>query len=198
MLDLLQTIPVELVEKILSLIDSPQDLRSLSLAARYAYNTIKRHADYRHIQCSLIQGEAVWELLAANKSLAANVRILDIQPETSKAPSKAMLLPATLHTPPKWNSSHFLYRAEAKLTTALPNLINLITFRWASHTPTIGKVYDSDMGAILRQYGLEEKDDGISYGEEMWLGLITLKALRHVEIRDTRLNNRFPFDTSPV
>lgn len=201
MRDLLQTIPIELVEKILSIIDSPQDLRSLSLSARYAYHTVKRHADYRHIRCSLIQGEAMWEKLAADKSLAANVRVLEIQPETSYTPLEAMLLPAALYTPPKWNSSRFLYRAQAALATALLNLVNLSVFRWADHSPRHGKVYDPNHEAIMRQFRLEENVDDVDdiiYGEDMWLNLATLKALRRVEIVDKRRKNCFPFDTSPV
>lgn len=201
MRDLLQTIPIELVEKILSLIDSPQDLRSLLLSARYTYHTVKRHADYRHIRCSLTQGEAMWEKLAADKSLAANVRVLEIQPETRYTPLEAMLLPAALYTPPKWNSLHFLYRAEAALATALLNLVNLTVLRWAARNPRNGKVYDPNHEAIMRQFGLEKNMDDVDdilCGEDMWLNLATLKALRRVEIVDERRKNRFPFDTSPV
>lgn len=199
MRDVLQDIPVELVDKILTFIDSSRDLHSLLLSTKYIYGVVKRHSDYRHIRCSIIQGYDLWAVLAVDKSLAANVRVLEIQPEShdSYTPLKTMLLPSTLYNTPIRRALK-LMQAEAMLTAALPNLTNLNVFRWTDSSPRRGNVYDPDHEAFLRELGLEDEEDDAPYGEAMWLGLATLKALRHVEIFDKRQDSRFPFDTSPV
>jgi hypothetical protein len=72
-------LPVETLERIAAWIDSPTDLLSLTMVTRTFKNIIiPNHLHYRHIRYTTDGCPELWKSLSSNKSLAQNVRKLEI------------------------------------------------------------------------------------------------------------------------
>jgi hypothetical protein len=70
-------LPVEILEQIASEIESPSDLCSFGVSRKLRSIIFPSHIQLRIIRCPLLS--SIWEKLSVHRSLAANVRVLQIQ-----------------------------------------------------------------------------------------------------------------------
>jgi len=136
--------PTEVLEAILSHVDSRKDLLSVGLVCKRLRDVIfPRHFDYRVIRCKL-SSVSLWSHLIIHKSLARNVRKLEILDERlSTAPSVAnsyILIPSiSQHDTDPENTDDELgvhSKQEKYLSEALLHMTGLKEFKWScNHSP---------------------------------------------------------------
>lgn len=77
--------PTEILDKIMSYLDSRQDLLNVALSCKHMHDVVfPRHFEYRVIRCK-VSSLSVWNHLITNHGLARNVRKLEIIDERSSA-----------------------------------------------------------------------------------------------------------------
>ncbi|KAL0957838.1 hypothetical protein HGRIS_000023 [Hohenbuehelia grisea] len=167
--------PTEILDTIVFHIDEPKDLLSLALSCRRLRDVvIPRHLDYRFIRCKL-SSIRVWNHLIVHRSLARNVRRLEILDERSAKPeiipSNILTSDTDLESTDDELGLHAKY--ERYLLSALGKMAALKSVLWScNHSPiTI---------------------------EHLWSTLLKCKTLTTVEINDNMVFNgsRQPDDES--
>lgn len=151
--------PPELIDAIACQVYSPHDVLSLALTCNYVASVlIPRHAQYRVIRCSPLEGYHLWTLLRQDKSLARNVRILHLYdmfespqndtPLRRRVPlafvpfstpislfgTKALFPPGCGGNTP---GASVELVAERALIGAIRNMVELGSFTWTAHHPLI-------------------------------------------------------------
>lgn len=171
----LENLPNELLDQIVNLLDEPSDLLPLALASsRFCSIIIPRHLHYRHIRCSAQDGLKLWDALSKDKSLARNVRSLQLQL------SPPLRIPP-IYTPSLDDVVKLVKRSsvekveavdgddERALLKGLKNMVNLAAFRWTMDH------------AHLQTVPLDPENGDRS---NIWTVLSTLPTLREVEVHD--------------
>ena len=125
--------PTEILDEIVSHIDSKRDLFALAISCKRMHSVIfPRHYDYRTIRCK-ISNIAVWGHLANNRALALNVRRLEILDERSSAP--LCIPPDLLTTDTELESSddelEMHNKQERLFISALTRMNRLNEFIWS-------------------------------------------------------------------
>lgn len=130
--------PTELLDAIVVHVDSKRDLLSLALSCKRLHSIVfPRHYDYRVIKAK-VSSLRLWNHFIVNRSLAKNVRILEILDERSTGPE---LLPADiLGTETDLESTDDELGLHAKqerfLSSALSRMTTLRSFIWScNHSP---------------------------------------------------------------
>lgn len=163
------SLPVEIVDEILSHIEEPGDLTPILFVSKSFKALADRHISYRVIRCPLgvIQ---LWEHLSQNPSLAENVRVLEIQRESDYAsfdvPRAFYNAAAISRKQDVWGLQdevpyHDLERlrlaglkiSETTLISALKNMSRLTSFKWEGKPPLIDSRLDGfpdDIWTTLR------------------------------------------------
>jgi len=140
-------LPTEVLDSILGHIETKTDLLNVGLVCRRLYDVIfPRHFDYRVIRCK-VSSLSVWNHLIKHRSLARNVRRLEILDERSNTSSSfsanhnKMLIPRAVLTRDSEHESSsdelFMHaKHERYMAMALGKLTGLEEFRWACyHSP---------------------------------------------------------------
>lgn len=128
------TLPPELLETSLGLIDKPSDLLALALTCRLlARLVLPRHLCYRELSLyCFVNGHLLWAHLAASPGLARNVRSLSIGTDTRAAvhvPASSVDCAADLRaTFPRYD----VPAAQASFGAALARMTRLQKFTWRS------------------------------------------------------------------
>ena len=144
-LSTLVDLPTEILDAILSHVDSRKDLLNIGLVCKRLRDVVfPRHFDYRVIRCKL-SSIRVWDHLISHKSLARNVRKLEILDERSpSAPHNShhghMLIPRiSLRDTDLENTDDELrmhFKQERYLAGALIQMTGLKEFKWScNHSP---------------------------------------------------------------
>ena len=125
--------PTEILDEIVSHIDSKRDLFALAISCKRMHSVIfPRHYDYRTIRCK-ISNIAVWGHLANNRALALNVRRLEILDERTSAP--LCIPPDLLTTDTELESSddelEMHNKQERLFISALTRMNRLNEFIWS-------------------------------------------------------------------
>lgn len=134
----LTLIPNETLDSIVSHIDSKRDLLALALSCRRLYSVIcPRHYDYRVIRCK-VSSISMWNHLVVHRSLACNVRRLEILDERSTEreliPQGIMTSDTDLESTDDELSMHA--KQERYLVSALNRTTALQSFIWScNHSP---------------------------------------------------------------
>ncbi|KAI0088925.1 hypothetical protein BDY19DRAFT_1041748 [Irpex rosettiformis] len=139
--------PTELLDAIVLQIDSKRDLLSLALSCKHMHSIVfPRHYDYRVIKAK-VSSLRLWNYLIVNRSLARNVRVLEILDERDTGPE---LLPTDiLGTDTDLESTDDELGLHAKqerfLSSALSRMTMLQAFMWScNHSPiSIDNVWPS-------------------------------------------------------
>ena len=101
----LSTLPIEMLEGIISELDLPIDLFHLALTcSRLASVVIPRHLYYRVIQCSIESGSRLWEALTKDRNLAQNVRTLELNRPSARLSRGAIQVARLRETHPPFVS----------------------------------------------------------------------------------------------
>lgn len=130
--------PTEILDAIVFHVDSKQDLFSLALSCQRMHGiVIPRHLDYRIIRCK-VSSISVWNHLIVHRSLAKNVRRLDILDERSTepemVPSGIMASDTDLESTDDELGMH--QKQERYLVSALTKMSALASFSWScNHSP---------------------------------------------------------------
>lgn len=130
--------PTEILDAIVFHIDSKQDLLSLALSCQRMHSVIvPRHYDYRTIRCK-VSSISVWNHLIVNRSLARNVRSLEIMDErcaeVEMVPSGILMTDTDLESTDDELGLHA--KQERFLVAALTKMSSLSTFTWScNHSP---------------------------------------------------------------
>lgn len=131
-------LPAELLERTVGFIDLPKELLPLALTCKLVCNLIiPNHLEYRVIETHS-SNLSLWQSLAANPLLSANVRILRISheysplPQLSVVPNSNLLSSAkvTISDPLSSQSAAHCEEAVNIITGCLRNLRNLTHFTW--------------------------------------------------------------------
>jgi hypothetical protein len=141
--------PTELLDSIVFHVDSKRDLLSLALSCKRMHSIVfPRHYDYRLIKAK-VSSLRLWNHLIVNKSLARNVRVLEILDERATEPE---LLPTDiLGTDTDLESTDdelgLHTKQERFLSSALTRMSTLRSFTWScNHSPiSIDNVWPSLM-----------------------------------------------------
>ncbi|KAH6913729.1 hypothetical protein BKA70DRAFT_1259312, partial [Coprinopsis sp. MPI-PUGE-AT-0042] len=158
--------PTEILDTILSHLDSKRDLLHLGLCSKRLYDVIfPRHYDYRVVRCK-VSALSVWNHLTVHQSLARNVRKLEILDERSKVSPPRFLTGFPTSSPravtPRgmgkrdtdFDSTDDQVRAqgihgkqERYLLNALQQMTELKEFKWScNHSPiSLEKVWGTLM-----------------------------------------------------
>ncbi|KAF8835382.1 hypothetical protein BDN67DRAFT_937975 [Paxillus ammoniavirescens] len=130
--------PTEILDAIASHVGSKRDLLALALSCHRMHDVIfPRHYEYRVI-CAKISSAGLWNHLIVNRSLARNVRSLEIIDERS---TKPLVLPSDITaTDTDLESSDdeltMHSKRERYLTSALTKMTALRSFNWScNHSP---------------------------------------------------------------
>lgn len=130
--------PTEILDSMVFHVDSKRDLLSLGLSCRRLHSVIfPRHFDYRLIRCK-VSSISVWNHLIVHRSLAANVRSLEVIDERSTATE--IIPPGILTSDTDLESSDDELGLHAKqerfLVSALAKMSALRSFSWScNHSP---------------------------------------------------------------
>ncbi|KAJ7645908.1 hypothetical protein DFH06DRAFT_579637 [Mycena polygramma] len=151
--------PTEILDSIAYHVDSKKDLLSLALSCQRMSDIVfPRHFQYRHIRCK-VSSLSVWNHLIVHRSLARNVRRLEILDE--RAASTELLIPSDiLNTDTDMDSTDdelgMHQKQERFLVGALGKMTSLASFTWAcNHSPiSIDNVWPT----LLRCHSLQEVD----------------------------------------
>jgi hypothetical protein len=130
--------PTEILDAIVSHLDSKRDLLSLGLTCRRLHAIIfPRHFDFRVIRCK-VSSIRVWNHLIEHQSLARNVRRLVVLDERNPEPET---VPASIiSTNTDFESTDdelgFHVKQERLLVAAMEKMSSLQSFSWAcNHSP---------------------------------------------------------------
>ena len=153
-------LPYETVDAIVFHVEGTRDLLSLALTCRTLADVVcPRHIQFRLIRCRVVAAHCLWNTLAKDRSLARNVRTLEIG------------FGWTRHFPPRIPSNPrprleavTSLKVERSLITAIKNMTELTSFKWLER---------SQVPAI---------DSG--HGDDIWTALKQLPALRHLNVKD--------------
>ena len=139
--------PTEILDAILFHVDSRNDLLNIGLACKRLHSVVfPRHIDYRVIRCK-VSSISVWNHLIVHKSLARNVRNLEIVDERTALGSgvpnahRGILIPRSIsRTDTDLESTDDELRMHSKqerfLAAALLRMTGLKDFKWSSnHSP---------------------------------------------------------------
>ena len=150
--------PTELLDDIIFQLNSKRDLLSLALTCRRMYDVIfPRHFEYRVVRAK-VSSISLWNHLIVNRSLARNVRVLEIVDERY---SDSLVVPSDiLTTDTDLESSDDELGMHAKqeryLVSALTRMTCLDKFIWScNHSPmSIATVWPT----LLKSQSLQEVD----------------------------------------
>ena len=165
--------PTELLDAIVSHVDSKQDLLSLALSCKRLHAVVfPRHFEYRVIR-GKVSSLRLWNHLIVHRSLARNVRVLEIIDERTTGqeiiPSDIMTTDTDLESTDDELGLHVKH--ERYLISALGRMTTLRSFTWScNHSP-------------------------ISM-ENVWPILLKCQSLNHIEINDNLLFTRKDEETS--
>lgn len=145
----IQSLHDELVEVILSYIDSFFDLRSLALTSHsFASVIFPRHSEYRVISLSTWQQPEIWYHLSNRPDLARNVRILQIGPPgTYESSERTYRVPVTLVNAPAGNLTNV--GAEQTFGPALRQMQYLQQFEWREPWLALTSAHIADVFSSL-------------------------------------------------
>ncbi|KAF7297866.1 hypothetical protein HMN09_01007400 [Mycena chlorophos] len=151
--------PTEILDQIAFHVDSKRDLLALALSCQRMYDIVfPRHYDYRHIRCK-VSSLSVWNHLVVHRSLARNVRRLEILDE--RAPGSELIVPGDIMgTDTDMDSTDdelgMHEKQERFLIKALGKMYALKSFTWScNHSPiSIDNVWPT----LLKCQSLEEVD----------------------------------------
>lgn len=131
--------PTEILDAVLSHVDSPKDLLNIGLACKRLHDVVfPRHIDYRVIRCK-VSSISVWNHLIMHKSLARNVRKLEIIDERQQngrllTPRGIMQRDTELESTDDELKIHS--KQERYLSAALLRMTALKQFKWScNHSP---------------------------------------------------------------
>lgn len=130
--------PTEILDAIVFHVDSKADLLSLALSCRRMHSIVfPRHFDYRIIRCK-VSSISVWNRLIVHRSLARNVRRLEIlderSTETEIIPSDILISDTDLESTDDELAMHA--KQERYLVSALTKMCALRSFFWScNHSP---------------------------------------------------------------
>ncbi|KAJ7125374.1 hypothetical protein C8R44DRAFT_703623 [Mycena epipterygia] len=149
--------PTEILDSIAYHVDSKRDLLSLALSCQRMHDVVfPRHFQYRHIRCK-VSSLSVWNHLMVHRSLARNVRRLEILDE--RAASTELLIPSDiLNSDTDMESTDdelgMHQKQERFLVGALGKMSSLASFTWAcNHSPiSIDNVWPT----LLKCHSLQE------------------------------------------
>jgi hypothetical protein len=129
--------PNEILDSIVFHIDSKRDLLALALSCHHLHSIVfPRHYNYRVIRCK-VSSISVWNHLVVHRSLARNVRRVEILDERS---INSELVPRILTTDSDLESTDDELSMHAKqerfLVSALSRMTALQSFAWGcNHSP---------------------------------------------------------------
>jgi hypothetical protein len=130
--------PTEILDAIVFYVDSKRDLLSLALSCRRMYGIVfPRHFDYRTIK-SKVSSISVWNHLIVHRSLARNVRRLEILDERSTESETHPPGISTSETDLESSDDElgFHDKQERYLISALTKMSALQSFYWScNHSP---------------------------------------------------------------
>jgi hypothetical protein len=161
--------PTEILDSIVFYVDSKRDLLALGLSCKRMHSVIfPRHFDYRTIRCK-VSTISVWNHLIVHRSLARNVRRIEILDERSteanSVPPGIMVTDTDLESSDDELGLHA--KQERFLVSALTKMTALQSFTWScNHSP-------------------------ISI-DNVWPTLLKCRSLREVEINDNLVFNPHP------
>jgi hypothetical protein len=151
--------PTEILDSIAFHVDSKKDLLSLALSCQRMQDIVfPRHFQYRHIRCK-VSSLSVWNHLMVHRSLARNVRRLEILDE--RAASTELLIPSDiLNSDTDMDSTDdelgMHEKQERFLVGALGKMTSLNSFTWAcNHSPIS---IDNIWPTLLKCHSLKEVD----------------------------------------
>ncbi|KAJ6590168.1 hypothetical protein DFH09DRAFT_222828 [Mycena vulgaris] len=151
--------PTEILDSIAFHVDSKRDLLSLALSCQRMHDIVfPRHFQYRHIRCK-VSSLSVWNHLMVHRSLARNVRRLEILDE--RAASTELLIPSDiLASDTDMDSTDdelgMHQKQERFLVGALGKMSSLASFTWAcNHSPIS---IDNIWPTLLKCHSLQEVD----------------------------------------
>lgn len=156
--------PTELLDAIVSHVDSKQDLLSLALSCKRLHAIVfPRHFEYRVIR-GKVSSLRLWNHLIVNRSLARNVRVLEVLDE--RATGKEVIPSDIITTDTDLESTDDELGIHAKheryLVSALGRMTTLRSFSWScNHSPISMEV--------------------------VWPILLKCRTLNHIEINDNLL-----------
>jgi hypothetical protein len=164
--------PTEILDVILSHVDSRKDLLSIGLVCKRLRDVIfPSHFDYRVIRCKL-SSVRVWNHLIVHKSLARNVRKLEILDERSSTRSSIpdsqhgrILIPHISQRDTDLETTDDELRMHSKqekyLAKALMQMTGLTEFKWScNHSPiSIAHVWPTLIAKALDLRTLEICDN---------------------------------------
>ncbi|KAI0038385.1 hypothetical protein FA95DRAFT_1613429 [Auriscalpium vulgare] len=165
----LTTLPYEILDEIASWIPSKVDITALALTSKVLASVASpRHTQLREITCAR-DALCLWELLAADASLARNVRFLTIiecrTRRTQKLPTPYMKCQPKCHHSYAWpfvkrGSSRVVEEDDRPMIAAIHNMPNLVSFKWEDNVGKIRirKVADNqDVWSVLAANTAVEK-----------------------------------------
>ncbi|EKM56288.1 uncharacterized protein PHACADRAFT_253334 [Phanerochaete carnosa HHB-10118-sp] len=156
--------PTELLDAIVGHVDSRQDLLALALSCKRMHAIVfPRHFEYRVIR-GKVSSLRLWNHLIVNRSLARNIRVLEVLDERAAAqevlPSGISTTDTDLESTDDELGLHVKH--ERFLVSALTRMTTLRSFTWScNHSP-------------------------ISM-EQVWPALLKCRTLSHIEINDNLL-----------
>ncbi|KAK7057759.1 hypothetical protein R3P38DRAFT_2842894 [Favolaschia claudopus] len=151
--------PTEILDSIAFHVDAKKDLLSFALSCQRMHDIVfPRHMEYRHIRCK-VSSLSVWNHLMVHRSLARNVRRLEILDE--RASSSELIIPSDiLNSDTDMDSTDdelgMHDKQERFLVGALNKMTSLHSFIWAcNHSPiSIDNVWPT----LLKCHSLKEVD----------------------------------------
>ncbi|KAJ6560686.1 hypothetical protein B0H10DRAFT_2118982 [Mycena sp. CBHHK59/15] len=151
--------PTEILDSIAYHVDSKRDLLSLALSCQRMHDIVfPRHFQYRHIRCK-VSSLSVWNHLMVHRSLARNVRRLEILDERAASaevfiPSDILASDTDMESTDDELGMHD--KQERFLIGALGKMTSLASFTWAcNHSPiSIDHVWPT----LLKCHSLQEVD----------------------------------------
>ncbi|KAJ7198492.1 hypothetical protein GGX14DRAFT_503631 [Mycena pura] len=183
--------PTEILDAIVLYVDAKRDLLALALSCQRMHDIVfPRHYHYRHIRCK-VSSLSVWNHLVVHRSLARNVRRLEILDE--RAASTELLVPGDiLGSDTDMDSTDdelgMHDKQERFLIGALGKMTSLTSFSWAcNHSPiSIDNVWPT----LLKCYSLREVDisDNLIFsdGESPESESSPVKSRRRVLLQDLK------------
>ncbi|KAF5350400.1 hypothetical protein D9758_012480 [Tetrapyrgos nigripes] len=197
--------PTEILDHIVSNIDSKHDLLNLALTCQRLHSVvIPRHFDYRVVRAK-VSSISVWNHLIVNRSLAKNVRCLEILDERTSAAKEVVPIITSSDTDLESTDDELVMheKQEKYVVMALERMTALVEFKWScNHSPlSIG-----DMWATLLKYqpalrevviqdnlvfsalavAAEVEESGESVSEEEQAVTTVLPALKNVVLSSTK------------
>ena len=135
-------LPFETVDAIVFHAECTRDLLSLALTCRTLADVVcPRHIHFRLIRCDVQVTEELWGILPKDRSLARNVRSLEIgfgwrlrRYFPPRVPSNVTLRRGTVTFLDDRDGRAAARKAERALTTATKNMTELISFKWLETT----------------------------------------------------------------